>query len=248
MEGEPYEERDPAYPPLYTGAVGNPPPPADLTVVGVRRRQPVRRPLRPRRPAAEQLVDDAVPRQRQARPGPLPRRPAADHQQLPRGPQPVRPAPADASAPAATSSCTGCSTATTDAPTRPTTPARRGASGRRGRRAQPDGLRRRHRQPDHDDELLDRYVWIADRRRRAGVGGRRQLPRGAGDPHVRRVLGPHPPRRAGGPDRAAQVDGAPLDGEVELDVPDYAADPDGKVTPLDAHIRLANPRTPETED
>ena len=33
MEGEPYEERDPSFPPLYTGAVGNPPPPADLTVV-----------------------------------------------------------------------------------------------------------------------------------------------------------------------------------------------------------------------
>lgn len=42
--------------------------------------------------------------------------------------------------------------------------------------------------------------------------------------------------------------GAPLDGERETDVPDYAADPDGDVTPLDAHIRLANPRTPETED
>lgn len=33
MQGEPYEERDPAYPPLYTGAVGNPPPPADLSVI-----------------------------------------------------------------------------------------------------------------------------------------------------------------------------------------------------------------------
>ena len=33
MEGEPYEDRDPAFPPLYTGAVGNPPPPADLTVI-----------------------------------------------------------------------------------------------------------------------------------------------------------------------------------------------------------------------
>jgi len=42
--------------------------------------------------------------------------------------------------------------------------------------------------------------------------------------------------------------GAPLDGAAETDVPDYAADPDGAVTPLTAHIRLANPRTPETED
>jgi deferrochelatase/peroxidase EfeB len=42
--------------------------------------------------------------------------------------------------------------------------------------------------------------------------------------------------------------GAPLDGEAETDVPDYAADPDGAATPLTAHIRLANPRTPETAD
>ena len=33
MSGSPYEERDPAYPPLHTGAVGNPPPAADLSVV-----------------------------------------------------------------------------------------------------------------------------------------------------------------------------------------------------------------------
>ena len=32
-----------------------------------------------------------------------------------------------------------------------------------------------------------------------------------------------------------------------LAVPDFAADPKGKVTPLTAHIRLANPRTPATE-
>jgi deferrochelatase/peroxidase EfeB len=40
-----------------------------------------------------------------------------------------------------------------------------------------------------------------------------------------------------------KVSGAPMDGKVEADVPNYAADTEGKVTRLDAHIRLANPRT-----
>jgi deferrochelatase/peroxidase EfeB len=42
--------------------------------------------------------------------------------------------------------------------------------------------------------------------------------------------------------------GAPLDGNVEEDVPDYAADPVGSAIPLSAHMRRANPRTPETAD
>jgi deferrochelatase/peroxidase EfeB len=40
--------------------------------------------------------------------------------------------------------------------------------------------------------------------------------------------------------------GAPLDGTSETDVPDYQADPTGTAIPLTSHIRVANPRTPET--
>ncbi|TPJ53567.1 iron uptake transporter deferrochelatase/peroxidase subunit [Mesorhizobium sp. B2-7-1] len=44
-----------------------------------------------------------------------------------------------------------------------------------------------------------------------------------------------------------KASGAPFGGAAEADLPNYAGDPHGKVTPLDAHIRLANPRDAEAQ-
>lgn len=46
-----------------------------------------------------------------------------------------------------------------------------------------------------------------------------------------------------------KISGAPLDAPqdaTEQALPDYKADTDGQLTPMDAHIRLANPRTPDS--
>jgi deferrochelatase/peroxidase EfeB len=58
--------------------------------------------------------------------------------------------------------------------------------------------------------------------------------------------------RVGVPEQNAIIgrdrdEGAPLGGSNETDLPDYAADPDGAVIPMNAHIRLANPRTADTD-
>lgn len=45
-----------------------------------------------------------------------------------------------------------------------------------------------------------------------------------------------------------KVSGAPMDGKAEFDTPQFAADAEGKVTPMDSHIRLSNPRTGENSE
>jgi deferrochelatase/peroxidase EfeB len=45
----------------------------------------------------------------------------------------------------------------------------------------------------------------------------------------------------------ARDTGAPLDADSEFATPDYTTDPGGAIIPLDAHIRLANPRTSQTD-
>ena len=46
-----------------------------------------------------------------------------------------------------------------------------------------------------------------------------------------------------------KMSGAPLDAVhgTEMQVPDYAKDAEGEATPMNAHIRLANPRTPASD-
>jgi deferrochelatase/peroxidase EfeB len=238
MSGARYEDRDPAFPPLYTGAVGNPPPPAGLSVVvsvGASLFDD-RYDLADRKPTALEtmpfLANDRLD-------------PARSHGDL---------------LVTVTSSHEDVNLFALRQLHRATrgtlalhwmlggynrrTRARPGEAGKRNLMGFIDGTA--NLDPG-DESAMDRYVWVQD-------GDGEPAWATGGSYHVVRVI-----RmlvefwdRTRLSEQEALIGrrkdtGAPLDGEAETDPPDYATDPGGDATPLDAHIRLANPRTAATE-
>ncbi len=238
MTGIPYEEREPAFPALYTGVVGNPPPPANLSIVVA---------------VGASLFDDryglADRRPRELSPMPIlandrldPRRTHGDllisiasiHEdhdlfalrqlmRRTRGGMALR------------WMSDGYLRRTVAAP---------GEAGNRNLMGFVDGTANL----DIDDAAqMDTFVWIAegDEEPAWAVGGTYQVVR-----TIRMLVEFWDRTRLSEQERLIgrrRSNGAPLDGEVEADEPDFAADPDGLITPLAAHIRLARPRTAETE-
>lgn len=99
-----------------------------------------------------------------------------------------------------------------------------------------------------DGALMDRIVWVDER---AGEPSWAQ----GGTYHVVRVIRTLVERWDRTPLREQETiigrdkaEGAPLGLAHERDIPDYAADPEGRRVPLDAHIRRANPRDAASAD
>jgi deferrochelatase/peroxidase EfeB len=98
-----------------------------------------------------------------------------------------------------------------------------------------------------DESLLDELVWVhpSDDEPEWAIGGTYQAIRLIRN---RVEFWDRTPLRTQetiiGRDKAS---GAPLGGADETEIPDFAADPDGAKFRLDGHIRLANPRTNDTD-
>jgi deferrochelatase/peroxidase EfeB len=240
MSGRPYPERDGAYPPLHTGAVGNPPPPADLAVVvsvGASLFDE-RYGLADRRPRALEtmpfLANDRLDPDRSH--GDLLLTVTSAHEDVnlfalrqlhraARGTLALR--------------------WMLDGYNRRTGPVRRGEAGGRNLMGFLDGTA--NLDPG-DARVMDRHVWVqpGDGEPDWAVGGSYHVVR------VIRMLVEFWDRTRLSEQEAIigrhKSSGAPLGGRAETDAPSYDDDPDGTRIPLDAHIRLANPRTPETRD
>jgi deferrochelatase/peroxidase EfeB len=239
MSGRPYDDPDPAYPPAHTGAVGNPPPPADLSVVVS---------------VGASLFDDRYGLAGR-KPAGLERMPFLANDRL----DPAR-SHGDLllTVTSAHEDINLFALRQLHRATRGTlalhwmlsgynrrTEARPGEAGKRNLMGFIDGTANLDAGAA---DVMDRHVWV-------GAGDDEPAWATGGTYHVVRVI-----RmlvefwdRTRLSEQEALIGrrkdtGAPLDGEAESDVPDYGADPDGEVTPLDAHIRLANPRTRETQD
>lgn len=112
------------------------------------------------------------------------------------------------------------------------------------------GFRDGSANPDASDQaLMDRLIWVGAGRDEPAwtAGGSYQAVR-----IIRNFVERWDRTPLGEQERImgrVKTTGAPLhrrDAD-EFVAPDYNGDDEGKLTPLDAHVRLANPRTPETE-
>jgi deferrochelatase/peroxidase EfeB len=238
MQGDPYEDRDPAFPPLHTGTLGNRPPPTDLSVI---------------LSVGASLFDDRFGLA-DAKPAQLERMPfLANDRLVPELTHGDVLLTISADTPDATLFAVrqmlrqvrssmilewmveGFNRHENAGPGR--APARNLLGFK-------DGTANLDPQAD---EVMEDHVWVAD-------GDGEPAWAVGGSYHAVRTIRMFvefwdrtPLNEQEALIGRRKESGAPMDGEDETDPLDFEHDPDGDVTPLDAHIRLANPRTPETE-